>query len=106
MIIIDLLMQVLPDPEPHDVPWFKYFSYFEPADLDSDYIKQEAVKRKGAFIQALWTQYAKPKLYDLVYKAWRQYGDQTTTWTQLAQAVLEGCFGQKWPDSVFQMPDS
>ncbi|GFY40770.1 hypothetical protein TNIN_158231 [Trichonephila inaurata madagascariensis] len=33
MDIIDLLVQVLPDHEPHDVPWFECFSYFEPADL-------------------------------------------------------------------------
>ncbi|GFW27940.1 hypothetical protein TNCV_768201 [Trichonephila clavipes] len=40
MIIIDLLIQVLPDHEPHDVPWFEPYSYFEPADLDSDYMEQ------------------------------------------------------------------
>ncbi|GFS57001.1 hypothetical protein TNIN_65901 [Trichonephila inaurata madagascariensis] len=69
--IIDLLMQVLPDHEPHDVPWFECFSYFEPADLHSDYMERETAKGKGAFIQALWTEYAKPKFYGLVYKAWR-----------------------------------
>ncbi|GFT50693.1 hypothetical protein TNCV_567911 [Trichonephila clavipes] len=107
MIIIDLLIQVLPDHEPHDVPWFEPYSYFEPTDLDSDYIEQEAAKGKGALIQALKTQYAIPKLYGLVYKAWRRYGAQNlTTWTQLAQAVLDGCFEQKWSDKVFQMPDS
>ncbi|GFT74797.1 hypothetical protein TNCV_2516891 [Trichonephila clavipes] len=101
MIIIDLLIQVLPNNEPHDVPWFMR------ADLDSDYMEHEAAKMKGAFIQALWNQYAIPKLYGLVYKAWRQYGAQNlTTWTQLAQAVLDGCFGQKWPDRVFQVPES
>ncbi|GFW39598.1 hypothetical protein TNCV_3187691 [Trichonephila clavipes] len=107
VIIIDLQMQVLPDHEPHDVSWFEPYSYFEPADLDSDYIEQEAAKGKGTFIQAQWTQHVIPKLYGLVYKAWRQYGAQNlTTWTQLAQAVLNGCFGRKWPDSVFQVPDS
>ncbi|GFW97246.1 hypothetical protein TNCV_4784601 [Trichonephila clavipes] len=107
MIIIDLMMQILPHDEPHDVPWFESFSYFEPADLDSGYMEQEAAKGKSAFIQALWTQYAIPKLYGLVYKASRRYGSQNlTTWTPLAQAVLDGCFGQKWPDCVFQEPDS
>ncbi|GFY64496.1 hypothetical protein TNIN_47691 [Trichonephila inaurata madagascariensis] len=91
MDIIDLLMQVLPDHEPHDVSWLECFSYFEPADLHSDYMERGAAKGKGSFIQALWTEYAKPKLYGLVYKAWRQHGAQTlTTWTQLAQAVLDG----------------
>ncbi|GFY39234.1 hypothetical protein TNIN_168241 [Trichonephila inaurata madagascariensis] len=96
MDIIDLLMQVLPDHEPNDVPWFECFSYFEPAGLHSDYMEQAAAKGKGAFIQALWTEYVKPKLYGLVYKAWRQHDSQTlTTWLQLAQAMLDGCFGQK-----------
>ncbi|GFW99375.1 hypothetical protein TNCV_3006771 [Trichonephila clavipes] len=94
--IIDLVIQGLPNHEPQDVPWFELYVYFEPADLDTDYMEQEAAKIKGAFIQALWTQYAIPKLYSLVYKAWRQYGAQNlATWTQLAQAVLDGCFGQK-----------
>ncbi|GFX05893.1 hypothetical protein TNCV_1785261 [Trichonephila clavipes] len=35
----------------------------EPPDLDSHYLEQEAAKGKGAFIQALWTHYAIPKLY-------------------------------------------
>ncbi|GFX32224.1 hypothetical protein TNCV_2659001 [Trichonephila clavipes] len=71
MIIIDQLIQVLPDHEPHDVPWFEPYSYFERTDLDSDYIEQEAAKGKGALVQALRTQYAIPKLYGLLYKAWR-----------------------------------
>ncbi|GFT23897.1 hypothetical protein TNCV_3207561 [Trichonephila clavipes] len=70
-------------------------------------MEQEAAKGKGAFVQALWTQYAIHKLYFLVYNAWRRYGAQNlTTWTRLAQAVLDGCFGQKWPDCVFQVTDS
>ncbi|GFW36328.1 hypothetical protein TNCV_3712491 [Trichonephila clavipes] len=107
MNIIDLMMEILHNHEPHDVPWFESFSYFEPADLDSEYMEKEAPKRNGAFIQALWTQYAIPNLYDLVYMALRRYGSQNpTTWTRLAQEVLDGCFGQKWPDCVFQVPDS
>ncbi|GFT80153.1 hypothetical protein TNCV_2241291 [Trichonephila clavipes] len=107
MNIIVLMMEIPPYHVPHDVPWFESFSYFEPADLDSEYMQQEAAKGKGAFIQALWTQYAIPKLYGLVYLAWRSYGAQTlTTWTRLAQAVLDGYFGQKWPNCVFQVPDS
>ncbi|GFW62906.1 hypothetical protein TNCV_4452551 [Trichonephila clavipes] len=201
MNIIDLMMQILPHHEPHDVPWFESFSYFEPADLDSEYMGQEAAKEKGAFIQALWTQYAipklygadlgdfinfmvqlrshvntlkpyenialgsavdlveqirqqfdhldlrdfpslepyaylepadlfhdyleqearkgkgafiqavwtvfgKPKLYNLVTKAWTEQSPQILTpWIHLAQMVLDGCYGQKWPDTVFQVPD-
>ncbi|GFW30198.1 hypothetical protein TNCV_3067501 [Trichonephila clavipes] len=47
--IIDLMMEVLPYHEPHDVPWFESFSFFEPADLDSEFMEQEAAKGKGAF---------------------------------------------------------
>ncbi|GFX12275.1 hypothetical protein TNCV_63211 [Trichonephila clavipes] len=75
--------------------------------MHNDYKEQEAIKGKDAFIQALWFVYAKPKLYGLVYKSWRQHGAQTlTTWTKLAHVVLDGCFGQKWPDNVFQVPES
>ncbi|GFX93267.1 hypothetical protein TNCV_4761461 [Trichonephila clavipes] len=105
--IIDVMMEILPYHDPHDVPWFESFSSFEPADLDNEFMEQEAAKGKGAFVQALWTQYAIPKLYFLVYKAWRRYGAQNlTTWTRLAQAVLDGCFGHTWPDCVFQVPDA
>ncbi|GFS51601.1 hypothetical protein TNCV_550101 [Trichonephila clavipes] len=38
------------------------------------------------------TLYAKSKLYSLAYKAWKRHGPQNlTTWTLLAQAVLDGC---------------
>ncbi|GFV75648.1 hypothetical protein TNCV_2240971 [Trichonephila clavipes] len=46
MNIIDLMMVILPHHEPHDVPWFESFSYFEPADLDSEYMEQDAAKRE------------------------------------------------------------
>ncbi|GFW63893.1 hypothetical protein TNCV_705991 [Trichonephila clavipes] len=29
-----------------------------------------------------------------------------SSWIKLAQMVLDGCYGLKWPDSVFQVPDS
>ncbi|GFS34555.1 hypothetical protein TNIN_268591, partial [Trichonephila inaurata madagascariensis] len=81
------------------------FTYFEPEDVYSDYLEQEAAKGKGAFIQALRTLHAKSKLYRLAYKAWKRHGLQNlTTWTLLAQAVLDGCYGEKWPETVFQCP--
>ncbi|GFT36634.1 uncharacterized protein TNCV_3979291 [Trichonephila clavipes] len=82
------------------------FARSEPKDVSSDYVEQEASKGKGAFIQALWTLYAKSSLYRLAYKAWKRQGPQNlTTWTLLAQAVLDGCYAEKWPDTVFQVPD-
>ncbi|GFT68137.1 hypothetical protein TNCV_372771 [Trichonephila clavipes] len=48
--IIDLMMEILPYHDPHDVTWFESFSYFEPTGLDSEFIEQEAAKGKGAFV--------------------------------------------------------
>ncbi|GFV11848.1 hypothetical protein TNCV_3044551 [Trichonephila clavipes] len=31
---------------------------------------------------------------------------ENKTLVKIKQAVLDGCFGQKWPDCVFQVPDS
>ncbi|GFY42134.1 hypothetical protein TNIN_261841 [Trichonephila inaurata madagascariensis] len=49
-----LQRQILPDYEPQDIPSFKSYCYFEPRDLYSDYLEEEAVKGKGAFIQAIY----------------------------------------------------
>ncbi|GFT68206.1 hypothetical protein TNCV_373361 [Trichonephila clavipes] len=55
----------------------------------------------------MWIVIGKPKLYNLVTKAWREQGPQTlASWIQLAQMVFDGCYGQKWPDTVFQVPDA
>ncbi|GFW96942.1 hypothetical protein TNCV_4183931 [Trichonephila clavipes] len=45
--IIDLMMEILPYHDPHDVPWFESFPYFEPADLDSEFMEQRLPKRKA-----------------------------------------------------------
>ncbi|GFX71970.1 hypothetical protein TNCV_4628981 [Trichonephila clavipes] len=104
--IEDLLTQVLPHHHPLDIPRVRAFPSFEPKDVSSDYVEQVASKGKGAIIQALWTLYAKSSLYRLAYKAWKRHGPQNlTTWTLLAQAVLDGCYAEKWPDTVFQVPD-
>ncbi|GFT57449.1 hypothetical protein TNCV_4515461 [Trichonephila clavipes] len=62
MNIIDLMMEILPYHDPHDVPWFEMFFFFEPADLDSEFMEQEAAKGKGAFVQALWTRVCHPQV--------------------------------------------
>ncbi|GFW61532.1 hypothetical protein TNCV_347801 [Trichonephila clavipes] len=103
--IVELLTKVLPH---HllDIPRVRAFASFEPNDVSSDYLKQEASKGKRAFIQALWTLYAKSNLYRLACKAWKRQGPQNLpTWTLLAQVVLDGCYAEKWPDTVFQVPD-
>lgn len=104
----DLLRKVLPHPEPiDDLPTFECLTSSEPSELYSDYLEQQAAQGKGAFLQALWTVLALPKLYRLAYKAWRRHGPQPLApWILLAQAVLDGCFALKWPESVFQIPET
>ncbi|GFW10227.1 hypothetical protein TNCV_1849441 [Trichonephila clavipes] len=42
----------------------------------------------------------------LAYKAWKLHGPQNlTNWTLFAQVVLDGCYAEKWPNTVFQVPD-
>ncbi|GFS47300.1 hypothetical protein TNIN_2191 [Trichonephila inaurata madagascariensis] len=109
-----LLRPILSDYEPRDFPSLKNYCYFEPRDLYSDYLEEEAVKGKGAFVQAIWIVSTKPRLYNLANKSWEQQGAQTLTlWlkrfhplTLLAQAVLDECYGQEWPKIVFQLPDT
>ncbi|GFX48470.1 hypothetical protein TNCV_583701 [Trichonephila clavipes] len=102
----ELLTKVLPDHHSVDILRVRAFARSEPKDVSSDYVEQEASKGKGAFIQALWTLYAKSSLYRFAYKAWKRHGPQNlTTWTLLAQMVLDGCYAEKWPDTVFQVPD-
>ncbi|GFW87457.1 uncharacterized protein TNCV_1301021 [Trichonephila clavipes] len=72
-----LLTKVLPDHHSLDIPPVRAFTRTEPKDVSSDYMEQEASKGKGAFIQALWTLYAKSSLYRLAYKAWKRHGPQT-----------------------------
>ncbi|GFS69464.1 hypothetical protein TNCV_3893571 [Trichonephila clavipes] len=69
--IVELLTKVLPDHHSLDIPRVRVFARSEPKDVSSDYVEQEASKGEGAFIQALWTLYAKSSLYRLAYKAWK-----------------------------------
>ncbi|GFY68927.1 hypothetical protein TNIN_497401 [Trichonephila inaurata madagascariensis] len=102
-----LLRPILPDYEAHDILSFKSYCYFESRDFYSDYLEEEAIKGKKAFIQAIWTMFAKRRLYNLANKAWEQQGAQTLIlWTLLAQAVLDECYGQEWTEIVFQRPDA
>ncbi|GFT56505.1 hypothetical protein TNCV_3508511 [Trichonephila clavipes] len=102
----ELLTKVLPDRHSLDILRVRAFARSEPKYVSSDYVEQDASKGKGAFIQALWTLYAKSSLYRLAYKAWKRHGPQKlNTWTLLAQAVLDGCYAEKWPDTVFQVLD-
>ncbi|GFT98846.1 hypothetical protein TNCV_3792581 [Trichonephila clavipes] len=87
-----------------------YFAKYQRLDL-GDYIPFMMYLRFFLITakpnEAIWNVHAKPKLYSLAYKAWRLHGPQDlTSWTELAQAVLDGCYEHKLPDAVFQVPDS
>ncbi|GFV87165.1 hypothetical protein TNCV_5113831 [Trichonephila clavipes] len=105
--LVEKIRQLFPHLDRRDSPLLEPYTCLEPADLSHDYLEKEASKGKGAFIQAVWTVIGKPKLYNLVTKTWTEQGPQTLTpWIQLVQMVLDGCYGQKWPDTVFQVPDA
>ncbi|GFX70710.1 hypothetical protein TNCV_1032381 [Trichonephila clavipes] len=96
--LVERIQQLFPNLDLRDFPSLEPYAYLEPADFFDDYLDQEASKGKGAFIQAVWTVIGKPKLYNLVTKVWTEYGPQTLSpWIELAQMVLDGCYGQKWP---------
>ncbi|GFW23893.1 hypothetical protein TNCV_945771 [Trichonephila clavipes] len=67
----ELLTKVLPDHHSLDILRVRAFARSEPKDVSSDY-----VEGKEAFIQVLWTLYAKSSLYRLTYKAWKRHGPQ------------------------------
>ncbi|GFU03513.1 uncharacterized protein TNCV_2257301 [Trichonephila clavipes] len=105
--IINLMMEIVPYHDPMTCLGLKVFPISNLMTGTVNLWSKRLPKWKGVFVQALWTQYAILKLYFLVYKPWRRYGAQNlTSWTRLAQAVLDRCFVQKWPDCVFQVPDS
>ncbi|GFY00039.1 hypothetical protein TNCV_1341371 [Trichonephila clavipes] len=103
--LVEKIRQLFPHLDLQDFPSLEPYAYLEPADLFHDYLEQEARKGKGAFIQAMWTVIGKPKLYNLVTKAWTEQGPQTLApWIQLAQLALDGCYGQKWPIPCLKCP--
>ncbi|GFW11800.1 hypothetical protein TNCV_4100121 [Trichonephila clavipes] len=105
--LVEKIRQLFPHLDLRDFLSLEPYAYLEPADLFNDYLEQEARKGKGVFIQAVWTVIGKPKLYNLVTKAWTEQGPQTLApWVQLAQMVLDGFYGQKWPDTMFQVLDA
>ncbi|GFV02798.1 hypothetical protein TNCV_2789831 [Trichonephila clavipes] len=71
----------------------------EPKDVSSDYVEQEA--SKGAFIQALW-------MPNPAYTVWHiRLGNDRVRKTDHVDSIGSsgGCYAEKWPDTVFQVPD-
>ncbi|GFY42569.1 hypothetical protein TNIN_197661 [Trichonephila inaurata madagascariensis] len=87
-----LLRPILPN-----IPSFK--SHFEPRDLYSDYLEEEAVKE--GFIQAT----AKTRIIQFGKQSLETAGCPNSQ-PLLAQAVLDKCYGQEGPEVVFQVPDA
>ncbi|GFY31528.1 hypothetical protein TNCV_4693721 [Trichonephila clavipes] len=70
--LVEKIHQLFPSLDLRYFPSFEPYAYLEPADLFQGNLEQEASKGKGAFIQAVWTVIGKPKLYNLLTKAWTE----------------------------------
>ncbi|GFS47806.1 hypothetical protein TNCV_3598151 [Trichonephila clavipes] len=73
--LVEKIQQLFPNLDLRDFPSLEPHAYLEPADFFHDYLEQKANKGKGAFIQAMWTVFGKPKLYNLVTKAWTEHDE-------------------------------
>ncbi|GFU25325.1 hypothetical protein TNCV_2903531 [Trichonephila clavipes] len=103
--IVELLTKVLPHHHPLDISRVRAFASFEPKDVSSDYLEQEASKERGSFIQDLWTLYAKSNLYCLANKAWKRHGPQNlTTWTLLVKRFWMDVMQRNGPIPCFKCP--
>ncbi|GFT15469.1 hypothetical protein TNCV_3264821 [Trichonephila clavipes] len=72
-----------------------------------DYLEPEDNKGKEAFIQAVWIVICMPRLHNLLTRAWTGHGLQTLApWIKFCQIVLNGFYGPKWLNSVFEVPYS
>ncbi|GFX55040.1 hypothetical protein TNCV_2305621 [Trichonephila clavipes] len=102
--IIDLMMGILPYHDLNDVPWFESFSYFEPADLTVNLWSKRLPKGKAPLSKPYGLSMPSPNCIFCarLETLWCSKLDHLT---RLASSV-DGCFGQKWPDCVFQVPDS
>ncbi|GFU18739.1 hypothetical protein NPIL_582351, partial [Nephila pilipes] len=89
-----------------DVPYFHRLVFLEPGEFEDEVLQAAAERGHGAVLQAIWTEYGKPKLYLLARTAWDTYGRQTVThWIKLAQTVLDSLYGDHWPNTIFETPN-
>ncbi|GFU86743.1 hypothetical protein TNCV_1294031 [Trichonephila clavipes] len=68
--LVEKVRQLFPHLDLREFPSLEPYACLVPADLFHDYLEQEARKGKVVFIQAMRYIIDKPKLYDLVTKAW------------------------------------
>ncbi|GFU48194.1 hypothetical protein NPIL_136191 [Nephila pilipes] len=99
--------QLLPNHYELNVPNFQRLVYVEPRKFEDDAMKEAAERGHGTFLQAIWTEYGKLKLYLLAYGAWKTIGCQTmASWIKLSQTVLDSLYGDHWPNTIFETPNN
>ncbi|GFT46340.1 hypothetical protein NPIL_173941 [Nephila pilipes] len=104
--ILDQVAQSVPHCYELDVPYFHRLVFLEPGEFEDEDLQAVAERGHGAVLQAIWTEYGKPKLYLLARTAWDTYGRQTVApWIKLAQTVLDSLYGDHWPNTIFEMPN-
>ncbi|GFU49816.1 hypothetical protein NPIL_40801 [Nephila pilipes] len=104
--ILDQVAQLVPHCNELDVPYFHRLVFLEPGEFEDEDLQAAAERGHGAVLQAIWTEYGKPKLYLLARTAWDTYGRQTVThWIKLAQTVLDSLYGDHWPNTIFETPN-
>ncbi|GFU03173.1 hypothetical protein NPIL_479011 [Nephila pilipes] len=98
---------LLPNHDELDVPNFQRLVYVEPGEFEDDAIQEAAERGYGAFFQANWTEYGKPKLYPLARATWEILGCQTMApWIKLFQTVLDSFYADHWPNTNFETPNN
>ncbi|GFU22800.1 hypothetical protein NPIL_590581, partial [Nephila pilipes] len=72
--ILDQVAQLVPHCDELDVPYFHRLVFLEPGEFEDEDLQAAAERGHGAVLQAIWTEYGKPKLYLLARTAWDTYG--------------------------------
>ncbi|GFU37054.1 hypothetical protein NPIL_591451 [Nephila pilipes] len=68
--ILDQVGQWLPNCNELEVPYFHGLVYLEPGEFEDNALQAAAEWGHGAVLQAIWTEYGKPKLYLLARAVW------------------------------------
>ncbi|GFT74318.1 hypothetical protein NPIL_209411 [Nephila pilipes] len=68
--ILVQVAQLVPHCDELDVPYFHGLVFLELGEIEDDDMQAAAERGHGAVLQAIWTEYGKPKLYLLARTAW------------------------------------
>ncbi|GFU25391.1 hypothetical protein TNCV_1488571 [Trichonephila clavipes] len=91
-VLVEKIQQLFPNLDLRDISSLEPFANLQPADFFHNYLKKDASKGKGAFIQAVWTVIAKTKLYNSVNKALRLMSE---TQIEEGQIKINTCIEKK-----------